>query len=469
MPETIGQQLKQARLERQISIEKAVQATHIRAHYLEALEADDFESIPSAVQMRGFLKLYAEYLGLSLEVLFARQRGESDPSPEPAPIPGTVAVVEPVSDEPDLPDPLQEPATSPQAYPLEGSAKVEEIPGQPGDQPVENDSVSANVFRSIGDSLHARRESLGLSLDEIERHTHVRKHYLEALELGAFDRLPSSVQARGMLNNYARFLDMDVDTLLLKYAEGLQVQLSERQRKLVEETSSQSEQPAFKLSLPASLRRILSPDVLFGGGLLLVLVAFAIWGTGRILRMNAAVTPLPTAPSISDILLASPVNGDVLPTVTNAPGQTLTSEQAGAALEVTLPPAGNGPVQVIVVADRSAWVKVTVDGKLEFEGRVVAGTAYPFDGNTQIEVVTGDGLAVSIIYNQSNLGAMGAYGEVVDRIYTATTILSPTITFTPSPTISLTPTRTLRPTATPRPSATLRISPTPKVTATPIP
>ncbi len=73
-------------------------------------------------------------------------------------------------------------------------------------------------------------------MDEIEQHTHVRKHYLQALELGDFDHLPSSVQTRGMLNNYARFLDMDVDAILLQFAEGLQAQRLERQPTQVDKT-----------------------------------------------------------------------------------------------------------------------------------------------------------------------------------------------------------------------------------------
>ena len=51
-----------------------------------------------------------------------------------------------------------------------------------------------------------------------EAHTHVRKHYLELIEAGAFGELPSPVQARGMLANYAEFLNLDVDAILLYYA-----------------------------------------------------------------------------------------------------------------------------------------------------------------------------------------------------------------------------------------------------------
>ena len=81
MPETIGQQLKQAREARNLTIKKVTQATHIQARLIEAMEADEFESLPSPVQARAFLRLYAEFLELSLEDLIARQRsGVEEPN-----------------------------------------------------------------------------------------------------------------------------------------------------------------------------------------------------------------------------------------------------------------------------------------------------------------------------------------------------------------------------------------------------
>jgi hypothetical protein len=138
-------------------------------------------------------------------------------------------------------------------------------------------------------------------------------------------------------------------------------------------------------------------------------------------------------------------------------------------LVLTLPATGHGLIHVVLVAQEQAWVRVTVDGKVQPERRVTAGKAYAFDGNIQIEVLTGNGRAISILYNQNNLGPMGNFGEVVDRIYTANAILNPTATFTPTPTISPTPTSTLRPTVTLRPSATPRQSGTPRISPTPVP
>jgi hypothetical protein len=98
---------------------------------------------------------------------------------------------------------------------------------------------------------------------------------------------------------------------------------------------------------------------------------------------------------------------------------------------------------------------------VQFQGRVDAGTVYSFEGSKQIEVLTGNGRAINILYNQNDLGPMGNFGEIVDHIYTANAILNPTATFTPTPTITQTLTNTLRPTITLRPSITPRPSVTP--------
>ena len=85
MAETIGQQLKQRREAKNLTIQQVVEATRIRVYQIEAIEADDFESMPSPVQARAFLRLYAEYLGLSLDELIARQRvGVGEPSSAPS-------------------------------------------------------------------------------------------------------------------------------------------------------------------------------------------------------------------------------------------------------------------------------------------------------------------------------------------------------------------------------------------------
>jgi cytoskeleton protein RodZ len=526
MPETIGQQLKSAREARNLSLEKVTQATHIKERLLEAMEADDFGSLPSPVQARAFLRLYAGFLELSMDEMITRQRlsaGEPAPdllsdgpvssldsAPDTAPIVSEVVEsvgevqasksfqilekikkpflrlgkllhppeetsetieptlltqplidpepalasqvdrIEPPMEEPDPAlqvDPIEQPAEEPAAHWQEESIPPARLSAESPD--------SQRIFADIGQVLRQRRESLSLTLDEIERHTHVRQHYLQALELGDFDHLPSSVQTRGMLNNYAHFLDMDVDAILLQFAEGLQAKRLEQQPAPVEKPRSPNAKFPLKVTLPAGLRPYISMDILVGGGLILILLGFAIWGTSRVISLHSAVTPQSTAESISDILAGT--SGTVTFTPTPSPAGTETVlPTTGVTAIGTIPAAGPGPVQVVVVALEQAYLRVTVDGKSQFDGRITTGTAYSFSGNNQIEVLTGNGAGVGILFNQGNLGPMGRFGEVVDRIFTANAILNPTATNTPTHTI--TPTSTITP----------RESPTSSLTKTPL-
>lgn len=86
--ETIGQRLKRIRISRQISLDKAAEATRVRAHYLQALEADNYSVMSSAAQSRGFLRLYADYLGLDLDAAMQElSEGDSADAAPAAPAP----------------------------------------------------------------------------------------------------------------------------------------------------------------------------------------------------------------------------------------------------------------------------------------------------------------------------------------------------------------------------------------------
>ncbi len=104
MTESVGTRLRQAREKRQLGIDEVSDATKIRAHYLKALENDDLSAIPSAAQARGFLRLYAEFLGLQVTDLV--------PPPAAVPVPGP-ATAEPVTQpQGSAPDSAKQPAPS---------------------------------------------------------------------------------------------------------------------------------------------------------------------------------------------------------------------------------------------------------------------------------------------------------------------------------------------------------------------
>jgi cytoskeletal protein RodZ len=60
----IGSSLREARLRKGLDLSAASDATKIRARHLEALEDEQFDVLPGQTYVRGFLKTYADYLGL---------------------------------------------------------------------------------------------------------------------------------------------------------------------------------------------------------------------------------------------------------------------------------------------------------------------------------------------------------------------------------------------------------------------
>ncbi|MDP3016614.1 MAG: helix-turn-helix transcriptional regulator [Deltaproteobacteria bacterium] len=62
--ESVGKCLKVERELRNLSLEEATKFTKIREHFLRAIEEDRYELLPPAVYVKGFLTVYARYLGL---------------------------------------------------------------------------------------------------------------------------------------------------------------------------------------------------------------------------------------------------------------------------------------------------------------------------------------------------------------------------------------------------------------------
>ncbi len=60
----IGNSLREARVRRGIDFPQAEVATKIRGKYLHALEEEQFTVLPAQTYIKGFLRTYAEYLGL---------------------------------------------------------------------------------------------------------------------------------------------------------------------------------------------------------------------------------------------------------------------------------------------------------------------------------------------------------------------------------------------------------------------
>lgn len=71
----IGHSLRAARRAQGRSLADAAAETRIRESYLAALEEDEFDALGGDVYVRGFLRLYARFLGLDADALVAEYQG----------------------------------------------------------------------------------------------------------------------------------------------------------------------------------------------------------------------------------------------------------------------------------------------------------------------------------------------------------------------------------------------------------
>jgi cytoskeletal protein RodZ len=81
---TIGEYLRSAREERKIPLAQVSRDTRVNERYLSAIEAGEFSRLPAAAYAKGFIRIYAEYLGLDPKPLldqFSHERSGIARSP----------------------------------------------------------------------------------------------------------------------------------------------------------------------------------------------------------------------------------------------------------------------------------------------------------------------------------------------------------------------------------------------------
>ena len=454
---TIGEKLRRTREEKEMSLEKAAQGTKIRIQFLQAIENDELTVFASPAQAKGFARLYASFLGIEPRTLFDEQLKQD--------LPITLGLVEGNSEKP-----------AEKTQEINPNNKLEivstKLPENANPRarfkdliPLEQElNHSTQLFKEIGDELRQQRESLGLTLADVERLTKIRELYLYNLEEGNIEALPSTTQGRGILNNYSSFLSIDPVKIQTKFAEGLQQKRLETAA--IELTSYDGKTVKPKKSPVTGWRRFLTVDLLVGTSVLVILSVLVIWGIIQVVGSTTGVKE-PTLDSISNILVnpvSETLSADAISTQASTQSTEITDQVVSTIpvdILATITSVNTGSIQLVVVGIQRIYLKVISDGKEVFNGRVVPGTAYTFTGSTKIILNTGNASGIQVYYNQKDMGVLGMAGEVLSLEFTSKGYVTSTPMFTPSPTRTLPPTLTQRATSTPTRTATM---PTPTIT-----
>jgi len=147
---------------------------------------------------------------------------------------------------------------------------------------------ASDLAPGLPERLLAARERKGVDLYRAERDTKIRARYLAALERGDYRELPGAVYTKGFLRNYALYLGLDPDEVLLQWR---------RER-------GDPREPQAVIAVPrpiAAPRRGLtfSPSLIVFALLVFFVVAFGVYLSIQLLRFAKPPTIAVTDPSVA--------------------------------------------------------------------------------------------------------------------------------------------------------------------------
>ena len=83
------------------------------------------------------------------------------------------------------------------------------------------DGPALKAIGSVANTLRGAREEHGQDLHAVAQVLRIRYDYLEAIETGAFERLPGTTYAHGFLRTYAEFLGLDGDEMVARFKQEM--------------------------------------------------------------------------------------------------------------------------------------------------------------------------------------------------------------------------------------------------------
>jgi cytoskeleton protein RodZ len=264
----------------------------------------------------------------------------------------------------------------------------------------------------IGQELKAAREAMGLSLEEVEQATKIRRKYLQALENEQFDLLPGAVYAKAFLKNYARFLNLDVEETMEAYSRLF---IREAPPRSPERSSPRRTKEPVKVNVPGKPRYwlYLAAFVVLIG--LTISLFYGARGMGLLPPADRTIEETRRNPA--QVPQRMDENNQTPDGQTRTPDEQAVPDQTRTPDEQAVPDQTGVNLVLNVKSDRS-WMRVIVDGDPAFQGEVPAGQSKNFEARDKIAVTLGNAGVVEVLLNEQNLGFLGGEGAVVYREFT---------------------------------------------------
>ena len=234
----------------------------------------------------------------------------------------------------------------------------------------------------LGNRLKERRQQQDMTLEDVANRTRIQFRLLQAIEAGKLSDLPEAVYVHGFIRQYANAIGLDGVELANHFPTP--------------STQMAASRPAWRHLPGAQLR----PVHLYA--LYLVLMVSAVSTLSYVINRSSTSTQLAALENLQRSL----------PTNATAIGPMPPTPTLGSVTNVTSPISPSKPVRVGLKLTSQSWIRVMVDGKVDFEGVLPEGSQRTWSAAKQVVLRAGDAGGVMVSFNDGQAKPMGEPGSV---------------------------------------------------------
>ncbi len=246
---------------------------------------------------------------------------------------------------------------------------------------------------SIGEIFKDKRESLGLTLKDVEKSTNIRKRYLEAIENDDFDVIPGSAYVKGFMRVYASFLKIDSEPLIKEFESNYKEPLKYEKERYID------------VSRKSVYRRRRITFLLSAIGVLLVIVLIVL-GVRALSRRSDVVSEPEEKIEVPLEEVLPPeeesMREESLPPIEKSSNDIFSSKDAHI-LDI---PTREGFKIKVTALDR-IWLRVFVDGENVFERILEKDESREWTAKESVAIKSGNGELVQVEKDGELLGKLG--------------------------------------------------------------
>ena len=234
----------------------------------------------------------------------------------------------------------------------------------------------------LGSQLAALRQEKGLSINEVVLTTRIPGRLLTAIEEGDLTNLPEPIYIQGLIRRFANELGLNGVELASNFPTG-------------------SPKLVFKPRYGYRARSFLELRTFHLYLLYIFVIVCSVNGLSQSLTQNIKAKENDNEPSLQ---ASADISARKTPTKIIKVRQLVNSASNGNDTK-------NDPVQVRIIVNSQAWIRVVADGKTKFEGVLTQGSQRDWEATEELTVKTNNAGVVLMKVNQEEPKQMGKPGK----------------------------------------------------------